>query len=694
MATQFDPTQYFLGSGLGVGRFNQPYRPKIQDILARMNRPEITGMPGQGVYIDQMSAPQYVSRTGPDIFYQKRRDPLGANLYPNVPGMGFTPSEGLISPPMMDEPFYPLSTAEAQAAPQAAPMQEAPLQTFEEAYPDLSKQAGAAPRRTLGLLGDMFGGASALDEYMTPEQRAQLQNQGVMAAAMQLLAASGPSRTPVGLGQALGEAYGAGQKGYTAAQQNLLASMTMKQKMDEAKRLKDIQARISGALIGEGAPAMPGAAISPEQAINAPGLPAGPTVARAALIGTPGAAAPMSQADILHDRYMNASSIAAQYGDAETAKKYADLAKQIRPLDEVVGEPFRGSDGNFYSRLKSGGTKPFSGVSPIDKPVGEPFRGNDGRYYQRTESGGTVLFSEGTVTPAAKPMGAPIKVTDVSGKQVLVNQMDDGTFKTATGIGPARNMVQVDVGGSIKFIDEDKLTPGTSFTKGLAPQIVGSADTGFYVYGGGGGGGTTVGGKAPAVAGAAGAAPPPGGRQAAPGMTQIIPGTSFKNDEQLRGEYTRNMEPFVKLAQAFEKVQVAALNPSGAGDISLIYGYMKILDPNSTVMQGEQATAQNAGSVPEAIRAKYNSIIGGEKLDPNVRADFLNQARLIVESQRTMANDVRDRYSELAQSYGLKPEQIVFDPFKRIKAPGEVVKSATPIKANDWWKKFDLLPKP
>jgi len=688
MATQFDPTQYYLGSGLGVGRYNQPYRPKIQDILARMNRPEITGMPGDPVYIDQMSTPQYVSRTGPDIFYQKRRDPLGANLYPNVPGMGFTPSAGLMD---MGGEMQPLSAQpQVQAAPQVEQTMEAPLQTFEQAY------GGAAPQRTLGLLGDMFGGASALDEYITPEQRAQLQNQGLMSAAMQLLAASGPSRTPVGLGQALGEAYGAGQKGYTAAQQNLLTSMTMKQKMDDAKRLKDIQARISGALIGEGAPAMPGAAISPEQAINAPGGQAGPTVARAAMIGTPSAAAPMSQADILHDRYMNASSIAAQYGDAETAKKYADLAKQIKPTDEVIGEPFRGNDGNFYSRLKSGGTIPFKGVSPIDKPVGEPFRGSDGKYYQRTESGGTVLFSEGTVTPAAKPMGAPIKVTDVSGKQVLVNQMDDGTFKTATGIGPAKEMVQVDVGGSIKFIDKDKIPAGTSFTKGLAPQIVGSADTGFYVYGGGGGGGTMVGGKAPppAAAGAAGAAPPPGGRQAAPGMTQIIPGTSFKNDEQLRGEFTRNMEPFVKLAQAFEKVQVAALNPSGAGDISLIYGYMKILDPHSTVMQGEQASAQNAGSVPESIRAKYNSIIAGEKLDPNVRADFLNQARLIIESQRTMANDVRERYSELAKAYGLKPEQIVFDPFKRIKPPGEVVKESTPIKANDWWKKFDLLPKP
>ena len=237
MATQFDPTQYYLGSGLGVGRFNQPYRPKIQDILARMNRPEITGMPGQPVYVDQMSDPQYVSRTGPDIFYQKRRDPLGANLYPNVPGMGFTPSAGLMD---MGGEMQPLSAQpQVQVAPQVEQTMEAQPQTFEQAY------GGAAPTRTLGLLGDMFGGGSAYDEYMPPEQKAQLQNQGLMAAAMQLLAASGPSRTPVGLGQALGEAYGAGQKGYTAAQQNLLQSMTMKQKMEEAKATKDMQATVS-----------------------------------------------------------------------------------------------------------------------------------------------------------------------------------------------------------------------------------------------------------------------------------------------------------------------------------------------------------------------------------------------------------------------------------------------------------------
>jgi len=130
-----------------------------------------------------------------------------------------------------------------------------PYDSFEQTYPDLFQQQ-AAPQRSLGLLGDMFGSASALDEYLTPQQKAQLQNQGVLAAAMQLLAASGPSRTPVGLGQALGQAYGAGQQGYTAAQQNLLTSMTARQQMEEYKRKRGLADFFMKGMGQTGAPAI------------------------------------------------------------------------------------------------------------------------------------------------------------------------------------------------------------------------------------------------------------------------------------------------------------------------------------------------------------------------------------------------------------------------------------------------------
>ncbi len=212
---------------------------------------------------------------------------------------------------------------------------------------------------------------------------------------------------------------------------------------------------------------------------------------------------------------------------------------------------------------------------------------------------------------------------------------------------------------------------------------------------------------APAVTGGAPRAPmaPAAGAAAPTGPQPIIPGTgkAFGNEKDLRSEFTAQMKPYVELAQAFRKVEAAALNPSAAGDISLVYGYMKILDPGSTVMQGEQATAQNAGSVPERVRAQYNKALTGEGLIDTVRLDFYAQARNLIESQRQMAADVGDRYRQYADAYKLDSNQIVFDPFKRIKTPAEIAADAakaTPAgttkaaPAPSYVNQFNLIPRP
>jgi hypothetical protein len=360
MATQFDPSQYYLGGLSGPGTYTSPYflnrqyRPTIQDILTRMNRPEITGMPGQPVYIDQMSNPQYISRIKPPFTYPKEQvNPLGVNLRANAPGLGFTPSAGLIDTsemqPMPSESEDALIAAAGERfktpnqlgfmpGGSRAPVviedvmaQDNPNYRAMAASDAAGAQAepaaqGAAPRRTLGLLGDMFGGASALDEYMTPEQRAQMQNQGVMAAAMQLLAASGPSRVPVGLGQALGQAYGAGQQGYTAAQQNLLQSMTMKQKMDEYKRDIADQQAYRQLLIGGGpVGAQPAGVVTPEQAINAPGGQVVPVVEGAAMpaaaaMPVAAAAAPTGLASLTKEQRMILSRLPPKEGYKEALR--------------------------------------------------------------------------------------------------------------------------------------------------------------------------------------------------------------------------------------------------------------------------------------------------------------------------------------------------------------------------------------
>lgn len=149
--------------------------------------------------------------------------------------------------------------------------------------------ANVAPSSFMSNLGGLLfaGGDSGLNDYLTAEQQKAMQRQAVMQAAMSLLKSGRTSTTPIGLGEALGSAYEAGTAGYQGAQQNAIQQLLTKQKLDEAKRAQAAQLAYQNMLMGQ--PTV-GAEITPQQAISAPvsaELPAGPTNARAAIIGQP-----------------------------------------------------------------------------------------------------------------------------------------------------------------------------------------------------------------------------------------------------------------------------------------------------------------------------------------------------------------------------------------------------------------------
>jgi hypothetical protein len=87
---------------------------------------------------------------------------------------------------------------------------------------------------------------------------------------------------------------------------------------------------------------------------------------------------------------------------------------------------------------------------------------------------------------------------------------------------------------------------------------------------------------------------------------------------------------------------------SAAGDLSLVFNYMKLLDPGSVVRESEFATAANAAGVPERIRARWNKLLSGQFLGPAQRADFRNQARNVFEAQVLSALPDLQQYSDLA----------------------------------------------
>jgi hypothetical protein len=539
----------------------------------------------------------------------------------------------------------------------------------------------------MGLLGDLFGGGtSALSEYLTPQQQESMQRQALLSTAAALLQAGGPSPVPISLGQALGAGLQAGTSTYGKAQEGAIQQLLTRQKLDEYKRQMTMQENIAKILGGGGAAApmpAPGAPITPEQAIGMPGLPAGPTVQRAEMIGQPApAAAPVPQNVIKANQYRQLADLMAASGKGEDAKRYQEMAEKLAPtFEETQGDIYFNAQGQAVQRTKTGGFK----VVPAE------------------------------FAPMDKPTGTPMMMTDAAGKPIQVQRYESGKLQAITDFGVPREIVLEKLGDRVIAVDKNKVTAGQQFNVGLAPQVVGGAETGYYVLGGAGRG-AGLAAPMPAPAGAPGAVVPPpvaGGAPRAPmapaagaaaptGPQPIIPGTgkAFGNEKDLRSEFTAQAKPFVELAQAYQKIETAAKNNTSAGDIALIYGFMKVLDPGSVVREGEFATAANAGGVADTVRNMYNRALSGQRIGENIRNDFLGQARNIIESQRVLSDDMVARYTGVAQNYKLDPNQVVFDPFKRMKTPAQIAAEAaaqtttTPAQSGNWYDKFNLLKRP
>ena len=143
------------------------------------------------------------------------------------------------------------------------------------------------------------------------------------------------------------------------------------------------------------------------------------------------------------------------------------------------------------------------------------------------------------------------------------------------------------------------------------------------------------------------------------------PGEQRKGETDLRKEFVGNAEvkDFGKQASAFGRVIASAENPSAAGDLALIFNYMKVLDPGSTVREGEFATAQNAAGVPGRVISLYNNLIKGERLNPEQRGDFVSRSRMLFQQAERGFQGIRDQYKSIAQDYGFDLDRAVPDIF-------------------------------
>jgi hypothetical protein len=136
-------------------------------------------------------------------------------------------------------------------------------------------------------------------------------------------------------------------------------------------------------------------------------------------------------------------------------------------------------------------------------------------------------------------------------------------------------------------------------------------------------------------------------------------GNRIQNERELRREFGTLTQEYRTVRQAFQKVEASLGQGTGIGDVGGIFGVMKIFDPGSTVREGEAATVQNSGGVPETIRGLYNRVVTGERLTPAQRAEIVAVGRAQFGTYEQGYQSRVSDFTRMANDYGIDPRNIV-----------------------------------
>ena len=139
---------------------------------------------------------------------------------------------------------------------------------------------------------------------------------------------------------------------------------------------------------------------------------------------------------------------------------------------------------------------------------------------------------------------------------------------------------------------------------------------------------------------------------------------------KMRKEYNSldEVKAFKPVRAAFLKVRQAAEKPSAAGDLALVFNYMKILDPGSVVREGEFKTAADATAwlqkseadgvaIPAPIAQAIRKLKDGTILTDAQRKDFVNIARKAASAQFAPVKDSYLQYRNIVNQMQL-PESL------------------------------------
>jgi len=129
----------------------------------------------------------------------------------------------------------------------------------------------------------------------------------------------------------------------------------------------------------------------------------------------------------------------------------------------------------------------------------------------------------------------------------------------------------------------------------------------------------------------------------------------------IRKEFVKASGEFVKLSNAWQKIQRAGMNKNAMSDLALIFMFMKVLDPPSTVREGEARAVATSGQLGEGMRAWLERAIESKSLTDTQRNELISTARDLYREQLFNQLQLEGQYGNLADKAKVGRDEVVLD---------------------------------
>jgi hypothetical protein len=132
-----------------------------------------------------------------------------------------------------------------------------------------------------------------------------------------------------------------------------------------------------------------------------------------------------------------------------------------------------------------------------------------------------------------------------------------------------------------------------------------------------------------------------------------------ETEEGLRREYASQAKPYFEMRDAINRIEASTAGP--AGDLSLIYNFMKMLDPGSVVREGEFALIGRSGGLPTQVQAYFNRLAGNGQLTDEQRNQIRTESRGLLAAQQAQYGRIQEQYRGIARRLNLNTDNVIID---------------------------------